>query len=159
MAMKMLCELAILAVLLPGAASAQNAPAGDAEISYTSLDGLFREFTADRNGDGVYLRDRGNNWYFARFEQRCDALLETAVVGFKTDANHRIASGTIVVVPKAGGHAECRIARFAHSDAPPSALRNRVIPRQTAWAGGVYFPGAVPVGDMSARPSSRTTLH
>ena len=159
--MKTLFALVVSAMLLPGAALAQKAPvpAGDAEISYTSLDGLFREFTADRNGDGVYLRDRSNNWYFARFEQRCAALWETSVVGFKKDANHRIASGSSVVVPKDGGHDECRIAQLTHSDAPPSALRNRVIPRQTAWAGRVYFPGVVPVGDMSARPSPRTTLH
>lgn len=158
--MKMLGALVLAATFLSGAATAQtSAPAGDAVISYTSLDGLFREFAPAKDGDGVYLRDRSNNWYFARFESRCDALPRSPTLGFKKDQSQRIATGTIVVVPNAGTYDECRIAQFTRSAVPPSGLRNRVIPRTARWSGSVGLPHAAIVSDSGDRTSTRTTLH
>lgn len=159
--MKSLYSLAIAAMMLPAtAANAQTASPGDnAVISYTSLDGLFREFAADRTGDGVYLRDRRNNWYFAAFDSRCDSLLQSGVIAFRKDADQQIAPGSVVVVPNTGGTDECRISELTHSAPPPDSLRHRVAVRYTRGLGSLGFTGPAPVGITDGRPDARATLH
>lgn len=156
--MKMLYALAISAMFVAGSATAKAPDTQpDAIINYSSLDGLFREFAPSRDGEGVYLRDRTNTWYFAKFESPCDALPRSPTLGFKKDVSNQIRSGTIVAVPNAGGVDECRIAQFTYSEAPPSGLRNRVVPRDGSMR-GTDFPRTVTRSDMGSRPDVRTSI-
>ncbi|MBO9715195.1 hypothetical protein [Sphingomonas sp.] len=122
-----------------------------ATIPYTSLGGLFREFVALPDGSAVYLRDRRNHWYLARFEARCEALSRAPIMGFERSREMRIAAGTTISFPREAGPNKCRIAQLTYSDSPPAGLR------RDRWSSGGSASQSVsfPVGDRGDRPSPR----
>ncbi|WP_264942260.1 hypothetical protein [Sphingomonas canadensis] len=144
----------IPAVFLSTAVLAQtDAPRAGAPavIDYTSLDGLFREFVATPDGSALYLRDRKNQWYLARFASRCEAASRAAILGFERSGDRRIAAGTRVTFSREAGMAECRISDLRYSASPAAGLRRGA----RAADGGAMRVASLPGSDPGMRQNPR----
>jgi hypothetical protein len=121
---KTLIAAALTAALLTGTATAQSHGTGptpgphsgeQADIPFATHDGI-RTFTADQNGEGVFLQDNRRNWYYARFFARCLNIDFSLGIGYRTFAGSpNLSRGDTIYA----GHEACRIADLVRSGPPP----------------------------------------
>lgn len=121
---KILAAAALSAALLtalPAAAQSRSGPtpgprSGErADIPFATRGGI-RTFTADRNGDGVFIEDSRRNWYYARFVPRCQNIDFSLRIGFRTfGGSSSLSRGDTIY---AGGE-RCRIMDLVRSGPPP----------------------------------------
>ena len=113
------------ALLVSGTAFAQtqvSASASPANIDMSS-GAKLREYISDLRGDGIYFRDRQNNWYYGRFDSRCAMLPYSDRVGLKDDGRTRIEAGSTMLVLASSTTRECTLADLRVSTAPSDSLR------------------------------------
>lgn len=117
---------ALAALLTAGTAVAQTAPAPQpaegkpASIPLIRLDNI-RDFKPD--GDrGVWLQDRGRNWYYATMLGPCLGLSNAISIGVDTRFGGNSLDSTGVLLVDGD---RCRIGRLTTSEPPPRKAKAR----------------------------------
>ncbi|NML07731.1 DUF6491 family protein [Sphingomonas sp. G-3-2-10] len=110
------------ALLIAGAAAAQTAgpKSGEqADIPFATNGGI-RTFTPDDRGNGVYLQDRRNNWYYASLAGPCMDLPFATRIGYRTfGGSSTLSRGDTIFTERE----QCLITDLVRSGPPPKKER------------------------------------
>jgi hypothetical protein len=125
--MKSNLALSLAAVLLPlSAAAAANEPSKEARalgvessIVFPS-DSSIRNWQADRDR-GIWIRGRGNDWYYGTFAGFCRDLDFAQATGFETRGAGRLDKFASIIVRGE----RCQLSSFVTSAAPPSKAERK----------------------------------
>jgi len=123
-----IARTALLAALL-GLGYAGFATAADADKATKPLPpqasipfikhGAVQDWQADKR-QGVWLRDRNKQWYYAKLMGTCIGLDYALSIGFDTGSSDTLDRFGYIIVP---GEDRCPISSLSRSDAPPAARK------------------------------------
>ena len=124
--MKRKLALSLAAMLLPLSAAAATEPAKEprelgveSSIVFPS-DSTIRNWQADRDR-GIWIRGRGNDWYYGTFAGFCRDLDFAQAIGFETRGAGRLDKFSSIVVRGE----RCQLSSFVTSAPPPSKAERK----------------------------------
>ncbi|SEH17788.1 hypothetical protein SAMN05428974_2361 [Sphingopyxis sp. YR583] len=124
--MKPNLALSLAAMLLPLSAAAATEPAAEpralgveSSIVFPS-DSTIRNWQADRDR-GIWIRGRGNDWYYGTFAGFCRDLDFAQAIGFETRGAGRLDKFSSIVVRGE----RCQLSSFVTSPPPPSKAERK----------------------------------